>query len=358
MAGTLRAAVVGAGAIAVHGHIPGYQAVPDTQVVAICDTNYQRARQVAQEKGIPNAYPDAATMLAAEKPDLVSVCVPNVYHKPIAIAALQAGAHVLCEKPMALHYSDALAMVDAARSADRSLTIGHHMRFSPTAVAMHDCIAAGKLGEIYYAKASYLRRSGIPGYGSWFTNKDLAGGGAMLDIGCHILDLALWFVGHPRPVTVSASTFSKFGPRAQGLGGWGADHYPAGARFDVDDLATAFIRFENNITLTIEASWAGNGTDGQRLQVFGTEGGLELNDKLFGREQPVHFFGRNENGLTEEPLALETFDGSSYQREIAAWIEGIRIGRPPLVTGLQGAAVVQIIEAIYESAASGREVTV
>lgn len=357
MSNTLRAAVIGAGAIAVHGHIPAYQAAPDVEVAAVCDTNFERAKQVAQEKGIPKAYPDAATMLAAEKPDLVSVCVPNVFHKPMAIAALQHGAHVLCEKPMALRYADALAMVEAAKTAGRTLTIGHHMRFSPQPMAMYAAIQEGKLGEVYYAKVSYLRRSGIPGYGSWFTNKDLAGGGAMLDIGCHILDLALWFLGHPRPVSVSASTYAKFGPQAKGLGRWGADHFGAGARFDVDDLATAFVRFENGVTLTIEASWAGHGTDGQRLQLFGTEGGLEMNDKLFGKEEPVHFFGEGAEGLTEEPLPFEQLPGSSYEREVAAWVEGIRTGRPPLITGEQGAAVVQIIEAMYTSAASGQEVS-
>ncbi len=353
---TLRAAVIGAGGIAVHGHIPGYRSVPDVEVAAVCDTNFERARQVAKDMDIEAAYPDAASMLAAAKPDLVSVCVPNIFHKPMTIAALQAGAHVLCEKPMALHYADALDMVQAAKTAGRSLTVGHHTRFHPPAAAMYDYIASGKLGELYYVKASYLRRSGIPGYGSWFTNKDLAGGGAMLDIGCHILDLALWFLGHPKPLTVSASTFAKFGPRAKGLGGWGADHFPAGARFDVDDLATAFVRFENGITLTIDASWAGHGTDGQRLQVFGTEGGVELNDKAFGKEQPVHYFAEAADALTEEPVPYKALPGSSYDHEIAAWVEGIRSGRPPLITGEQGAAVVQIIEAMYLSAAADKEV--
>ncbi|MCE5258314.1 MAG: Gfo/Idh/MocA family oxidoreductase [Chloroflexi bacterium] len=353
---TLRAAVIGAGGIAVHGHIPGYRSVPDVEVAAVCDTNFERARQVARDMGIPNAYPDAASMLAAVKPDLGSVCVPNVFHKPMTITALQAGAHVLCEKPMALHYADALDMVQAAKTAGRSLTVGHHTRFYPPAAAMYDYIASGKLGELYYVKASYLRRSGIPGYGSWFTNKDLAGGGAMLDIGCHILDLALWFLGHPRPLTVSASTFAKFGPRAKGLGGWGADHFPAGARFDVDDLATAFVRFENGVTMTIDASWAGHGTDGQRLQIFGTEGGVELNDKAFGKELPVHYFAEAADALTEEPVPYQALPGSSYDHEIAAWVEGIRNGRPPLITGEQGAAVVQIIEAMYLSAAAGKEV--
>lgn len=357
MSKTLRAAVIGAGGIAVHGHIPGYRAAEDVQVVAVCDINYERAVQVAQTLEIPKAYADFAEMLAAEKPDLVSVCVPNALHKPMTLAALQAGANVLCEKPMALHYADALEMVAAAKAADRSLTVGHHLRFHPPAVAMHNEIASGKLGQLYYAKVSYLRRSGIPGFGSWFTNKDLAGGGAMLDIGCHILDLALWFLGHPKPVSVSASTYAMFGPRSKGLGGWGADHFGPGSRFDVDDLATAFVRFDNGVTLTIEASWASHGTDGQRLQVFGTDGGVELNDKLFGPDAPLHFFGEDETGLTETPVAIQPLEGSSYDREITAWVEGIRSGQPPLITGEQGASIVQIIEAMYLSAASGQEVS-
>jgi predicted dehydrogenase len=356
MSETLRAAVIGAGAIAFHSHIPGYQATKDVEVVAVCDINYDRALHVAQTFGIPRSYRDAGEMLAAEKPDLVSVCVPNSLHKTMTLAALGVGANVLCEKPMALHYADALEMVAAAKAANKSLTIGHHLRFHPPAVAMYQEITAGKLGEIYYAKVSYLRRSGIPGFGSWFTNKDQSGGGAMLDIGCHILDLALWYLGHPKPVSVSASTYAMFGPRAKGLGSWGADHFGPDSRFDVDDLATAFVRFENGVTLTIDASWASHGTDGVRLQVFGSDGGIEWNDKLFGPENPLHLFGEDITGLTETLISSQPAADSSYNCEIASWVEGIRAGQPPLITGEQGARIVEIIEAMYVSAARMEEV--
>ena len=357
MSKIMRVGIIGAGAISQRGHIPGYRATPDVEVVALCDINEQRVRQVAEEMEIPRTYTDYEQMLAAEDLDLVSVCSPNTYHATMAIAALEAGAHVLCEKPMALAFDDAQAMVETARRAGRSLTIGHHMRHQPMMMAAKESIAKGELGRIYYAKASYLRRSGIPGYGSWFTNKDLAGGGAMMDIGCHILDLALWMLGHPQPLTVSASVYSNFGPRAKGLGGWGADHLGAGARFDVDDLASAYVRFAGGVTLLVEASWAGHGSGGQRLQLFGTEGGLEVNPKLFGSEEPLHYFAERDGELIEEAVDFESSDELAYAREISSWVAAIRQGEPPFVTREQGAQVIQIIEAVYKSAGSGAEVS-
>ena len=356
MTKTWQVGIIGAGAISRHGHIPGYRATPDVEVVALCDINAQRVRQVAEELEIPRTYTDYHDMLASEDLDLVSVCSPNVYHAPMTLAALEAGAHVLCEKPMALTYADAQAMAETARRRGLCLTVGHHMRYQPMLIKAKEMVTAGKLGRVYYAKASYLRRSGIPGYGSWFTNKDLAGGGSMMDIGCHILDLALWILGHPKPLTVAATVYSTFGPRAKGLGGWGADHFGEGARFDVDDLASAFVRFENGSTLLLEASWAGHGTDGQRLQFFGAEGGLEVNPKLFGAKEPLHYFGERDGELTEEVVAFPTSDELAYAREIKNWVGAIREGGDPLVTPEQGAAVTQIIEAVYKSAASGAEV--
>ncbi|MHB0856241.1 MAG: Gfo/Idh/MocA family protein [Anaerolineae bacterium] len=352
----LRAGVIGAGAISVHSHIPAYKAAPGVELVALCDVNAQRAHAVAEELGIPAAYTDYREMLEREALDLVSVCSPNAFHAPMTIAALEAGANVLCEKPMALSYADAKAMVATAQRCGKSLTVGFHMRYSPEVAAIKETVLSGKLGDVYYAKVSYLRRCGIPGYGSWFTNKDLAGGGAMLDIGCHITDLALWVLGHPKPVTVSGATYAQFGPKAKGLGGWGVDHLPAGARFDVDDLATAMVRFENGLSLTIEASWAGHGTDGQRVQLFGTEGGIEWNPLLFGKEAPIRFFGENGQELTEEPVPYKLPASSSYVREIGSWVEGIRSSATPLVTGEQAAMVVQILEGVYTSATTGREV--
>lgn len=356
MSKTWRAGVIGAGAIAVHGHIPGYQSVPGVELIALCDINQERARSVAASKGIAHIYSDYREMLEKEDLDLLSVCSPNAYHAEMAIAGLESGAHVLCEKPMALTYADARRMVAASKRAGRSLTVGFHNRYRPDMSAGHEVVQSGKLGQVYYAKASLLRRSGIPGYGSWFTNKDLAGGGAMMDIGCHILDMALWWLGHPKPLTVSGATYAKFGPQAKGLGSWGADHYPAGARCDVDDLTTAFVRFEGGLTLTLEASWAGHGTDGQRIQVFGTDGGVEYYEQLFGSE-PLRFFGEGGNCLIQGSIAYGTAQGSPYEREIADWLSRIERGEAPLITAEQATMVVQIVEAIYKSAETAQEVS-
>jgi predicted dehydrogenase len=354
----LRVGIIGAGFIATRGHVPAYRAVPGVEVVALCDINEKRARAVSEELGIPQAYTDYHAMLEHENLDVVSVCSPNAFHAQMTIDALNAGAHVLCEKPMALNYADAQAMFAASQRAGRSLTIGFHMRYQPEFQTVKQILSDGKLGEVYYIKSSMLRRNGIPGYGSWFTNKDLAGGGAMMDIGCHMLDLSLWMLGHPKPLTVTANLYAKFGPRAKGLGTWGIDHFPAGARFDVDDLATAFIRFEGGITLLLEVSWAGHSTPGHRLQIMGTEGGIEVDPRTFGRERPVHVFIEQDGELAEEELAIDPAVGSSYQREIAAWLQAIEAGSSPLVAPEQAALAVQITEAIYQSAATGKEVAI
>lgn len=350
---TQHAGIIGAGAIAAHGHIPGYLATADVEIAAICDVNGDRAATLAREACIPRVYTDYREMLKAERLDFVSVCSPNALHAPMAIDALEAGAHVICEKPMALAYRDACRMVETSLARGRSLTVGHHMRYQAATAKAHELVQTGALGEVYYAKASYLRRSGIPGYGSWFTNKDLAGGGALMDIGCHMLDLVLWLMGNPAPVQVVAATYAKFGPQAKGLGTWGADHYGPGARFDVDDLTTAFVRLETGATLLLEASWATHGSQGQRFQLMGTDGGLELNASAYGAETPLRLFGERGEELFEEPVELAEADARGHRALIPAWIGAVRAGGEPLIRAEQAAAVVQIIEAAYKSATTG-----
>lgn len=350
------AGIIGAGFISVRGHVPGYRSVPGVEVVALCDIKEGRARAAADELCIPRAYTDYREMLRRESLDLVSVCAPNALHARMAMDALEAGAHVLCEKPMALTYADACAMVETSRRTGRSLTVGFHTRYRPEMVAAKEVVQGGGLGGIYYARASMLRGRGIPGYGSWFTNKDLAGGGAMMDIGCHILDLALWLLDHPKPLTVSAMTYAEFGPKARGLGTWGADHHPPGARFDVDDLTTAFVRFEGGLSLVVDASWAIHGPGGHRVQLFGTEGGLEFNER-FGRGELVHLFVQGEDGLSEKVVEYPEAEGTPYQREIGDWVRTIQEGKPPTVTAEQAAEVVQIVEGVYRSAENGVEVS-
>lgn len=353
---TLRVGIIGAGAITRYSHLPGYTRLPNVEVTALCDVDADRTARLAEEYGIPRTFANYETMLQQEQLDVVSVCTPNALHAPMTIAALEAGAHVLCEKPMAMTAAQAQAMADAARRSGRKLSIGFHHRFRTDTQFLKRAIDDGLLGKVYYAKASILRPSGIPGYGTWFTNKDLAGGGAMMDIGVHFLDLALWLLGHPQPVAVSGATYAKFGPRARRLGRWSATHHKPPARFDVDDLAAAFIRFEDGATLMLEASWAGYSGPAQRIQLFGETGGADLWPERYGREQPLRLFGDVGDAPSESIPSLPRTPTSAHERLIEAWIDCIRTDSPPAVTPEQGVLVTRIIEALYRSAEEGREV--
>jgi len=293
---TYRAGIIGAGFIAVRGHIPAYQRLPNVRLEAICDVDGQRAANVAAQFGIPRVFTDYRTMLHEANLDLVSVCGPNVLHAPMTIAALEAGCHVICEKPMAVTPAQAEAMVAAAERTGRGLTVGLHLRYEPHTVVLKALAEAGVLGHVYYARATMWRRSGIPGYGSWFTNRDLAGAGTVMDIGVHVLDLTLHILGFPQPLAVSAITGAYFGPRREGLGWWGSDIVGEGpARCDVEDNAVAFIRLADGAALTLEVSWASHVRPEERYQFLGTEGGADIAPEMYGRERRLHVY-RQEYG--------------------------------------------------------------
>jgi len=352
-----RVGIIGVGAIGTSGHLPGYQSA-GAEVVAVADVAEGRAAKVAEEHGIAASYVDYGEMLANESLDVVSVCTPNALHGQMTVDALKAGAHVLCEKPMALTLAEARNMVETAKAEGKGLSIAHTLRHRPENERIREMAASGALGDIYHVKVSYLRRSGIPGYGSWFTNRDLAGGGAMMDIGCHMLDLGLWFMGHPQPTSVLAATYAPLGTQAKGLGGWGADQFTPPARFDVDDFATAFVRFEGGATLTVEACWACHGSEGNKIQVFGTEGGIELNPAAFGPDAPLWFFGEDESGFTRRPVTVtqpDAITGTGHELLIADWLRALEAGEPPRVRPEEAAVVVEVIEGIYKSAEAGYE---
>ena len=351
-----RAAVIGAGMIPVRGHIPAYRRLPNVDVVAICDIKQARAQEVADDQDIPTAYSDYKEMLRRERPDLVSVCTPNILHAQMTIDALQAGANVICEKPMALTYVDAQAMVDAAKKASKHLTIAFSNRPRPDIKLLRRYAQEGRFGDIYYVKSQYLRRSGIPGYGSWFTNKDLAGGGATYDIGVHFLDLALWIMGHPKPVSVTASTFAKFGPRAKGLGGWGADIFPPPQRCDVDDFLTANVKFENGAVLILEASWAAYLQSGNRVQVLGTEMGADLYPALYGSDHPVRIYADMGDDPVEIIPDLPRSAGPGGHAEIIQeWVAHLDDEETP-IPAWHGAMATQILEAAFKSSETGKSV--
>jgi predicted dehydrogenase len=280
----------------------------------------------------------------------------------MAIDALAAGCHVLCEKPLAINAAEAERMVTAARGGDKILMVAFNRRYIPNAIVLKQLIDEGVLGPIYYAKAGWTRRSGIPGFGGWFTTKALAGGGPLIDLGVHMLDLALYMMGYPRPVSVSGATYAEFGPRGKGAWAYGTrPEDPAQAIFDVEDFATGFIRFENGATLILEASWAGYQPLGDDiyLQLYGRTGGARLAMPNFRTERSLQVITEMDGTLVDEVPELPQEEGiNEYDREIAAFVQSIRTGVPPPATAEQGLTVMRLIDALYRSAATGQEVRV
>ncbi|MFN8485262.1 MAG: Gfo/Idh/MocA family oxidoreductase [Anaerolineae bacterium] len=359
----VRVAVIGAGFVATKGHLPALKHNPDTQVVAVVDVNAARAAEVARAFDIPATYTDYVAMLREVAPDLVIVGTPNLYHAPVSVDALNAGAHVLCEKPMALTVADAQAMADAAQRNNRLLTIGVHNRFRPEAELLKRIIETGQLGRVYYAKVTLFRRRGIPGFGSWFTNRDLAGAGALFDIGVHMVDLAVWLMGSPRPVSVMGATYSEFGPRGLGLGGWGVDapsagQIPDGARFDVDDLAAGMVRFDNGATLMVDISWAAHVPSEERLQVLGTDAGAELYfpDRFGSTAPPLRVYHDYAGQPTESFPAMPHLPAgeTGQSRQLANVVAAIRGEAPLRTTAEQSIEVTAILAALQASAAQQR----
>jgi predicted dehydrogenase len=309
---------------------------------------------VASEKGIPHTYTDHRQMLSEMKPDITVIATPNIFHKPMAMDALNAGSHVLCEKPLALSYADAKEMMDLAISKGLTLTVGSHYRWSDAVRATKAQVDAGFFGEIYAVRTVWHRRSGIPGYGSWFTRKDLAGGGSLLDIGIHALDRALFLMGYPQPVTVSGVSFSKLGPQGLGLGRWGVDiQKPTGnAQFDVDDLSWAFVRFDNGAVIQLQVSWAVNNKDQFFTEIYGSQGGAWVGD-----QDKVELYTLLNGQQSDVQVTVPRSGIGSYKLlvyHLVRYLDGDPTAE--IITPHQALTSVKIIEGVLRSGTEGREV--
>ncbi len=342
----VRVGVIGAGGIARAVHIPIYQKQPDCQVVAVADVVADSARSAAEQFGIAHWYANFRELLQRDDLDAVSICTPNFMHCEATVAALEAGKHVLCEKPLAMNAIEGRLMLDTAVRTGRKLTCGLNHRFRAEAQLLRKFVADGFLGEVYYARAQALRRRGIPGWGV-FTHKDKQGGGPLIDIGVHILDLALHIMGHPQPVAVSGQCYARFGHRRDvvGLmGQWEVD------RFSVEDWATGFIRFANGATMTLEASFCGNiAADIFDFALMGDRGGCQLD--------PFRLF-REEHMTLLEVTPRDLPKVNSHEEEIRRWVECIRTDGPVPVPAEEALNVTKILDAIYASSESGREVAI
>ncbi len=344
-------------------HIEGYQKLPGVEVVAIAGPDVERCQAVADQYGIPRVFADYRAMLELGL-DAVSVGVPNKYHAPITIDALAAGCHVLLEKPLAIDVADGERIVAAARESDRVVMLAFNRRYLANAVTLKEFIDAGTLGDIYYAKTGWTRRAGIPGFGGWFTTRSLSGGGPLIDLGVHMLDLALYMMGYPRPISVSGATYAALGPRGKGHSDY-ADYtrFPGGAPevvFDVEDLATGFVRFEGGATLTVEASWAGYQPlrDDIYLQLYGREGGARISMPDYQEADSLRLVTESAGMLVEVAPVLPKVGRGGYAHEVALFVDSIRTGAPPPATAAQGLTVLRVIDALYRSAEAGREIEI
>jgi len=350
-----RVAFLGAGAIVQRGHIPSFQRLPNVETVAICDVNLARAQAVAEEAHITHVYSDYQKMLTEVQPDIAVVATPNIFHTPMSIAALEAGANVLCEKPLALTYADAKMMMDKAAQVGRILTVGTHYRWSTPMRAAKAHVDAGFFGDIYATRTVWQRRAGIPGYGSWFTNKDLAGAGSILDIGVHALDRALFVMNYPEPTTVSGVLFSKFGTRGLGLGGWGSDIVAptADARYDVDDLGWAFVRFANGTALQFQVAWASHLAEQFFLEIYGTEGAASV-----GNKDSVELYSTLNGQQVKVQVDIPNDTLGSYARMVESFVRRLDGDESAeIVTASQALTSVKIIDGIMRSAVAGHEVS-
>jgi len=340
----LKIAIVGAGFAARVVHLPGYEGVGQP-VAAICDLDQTIAKTIADRFSIPNVYADWQEMLEKEQPDIVSVCLPNALHYEITMGALDAGAHVLCEKPLATTMRQAHEMFDKAREKGKILMAAQLYRHNPEPRALKRIVDSGVLGEVYHGESIAMRRLGIPTWGK-FTQSSASVGGALFDIGVHMLDQTLWLMGNPRATHVSAVISRHFGTRPE-IAALRGNAWDASA-FDVDDFGMAFVRLEGGGDLILRASWAAHiEKDVFTNMILGTEGGITT-------DPPALFHLRNGVPADEQYLTLGTRDRHAAQ--IFSFLRAVRGEGELPVKEDETLNVQRILNAAYQSAEQGREV--
>jgi predicted dehydrogenase len=342
-------------------HLEGLDEDTRAKVIAVAGPDTERCAMLANEHSVPHVYSDYRELLQRDDIDAVTVAVPNMLHLPIALDAFAAGKHVLMEKPLARTTAEGEQMVAAAKEADRILGIIFNRRARSDMQVLRQHIEAGKMGEIYHAKAYWMRRAGIPGLGSWFTSKNAAGGGPLIDLGVHVLDMALWLMDNPTVVSVSAATYSKLGP--QGLGTWSGNRFRQDDAhpYEVEDLAVALLRTEDGSTIYLETSWAAftHHTDEFGVTLLGTKSGAEIHVKDYVEGRTLQIFGEIGGAPVDSTPRLFPKPPSAGHGEIIShFLDAILLGVPMSPSGEEGLDRTRLIEAIYRSAQEGRELTI
>ena len=356
--GKVKIGIIGCGGIAVGKHLPALSKMDDVELVAFCDIVTDRAEEAAQKYGIAGAkvFTDYKELLKVEEIDVVHVLTPNIDHSYITVDALYAGKHVMCEKPMAINTVEAQKMLDAAKATGKKLTIGYQNRFRSDSLYLKKLCENGDLGEIYYARAVAVRRRAVPTWGV-FLDGEKQGGGPLIDIGTHALDLTLWTMNNYKPKSVMGNVYKKFGEQYECgnfFGSWKKDE------FKVEDSAFGFITMENGATIILEASWALNTLDVREAQatLCGTKAGADMCDG----EVRINSHDFNKLQVTKPDLGaggVAFYGGSGADpshMEQQIFFDAILKGTPLTVLPEQAYVVTQILEAIYESAKTGKPV--
>jgi predicted dehydrogenase len=360
----LKAGIVGCGGIAYQKHFPALSLLKDeVEIVHFCDIIRDRAEKARGEFGIPGAKvcTDYRDLLKNDSIDVVYVLTPNVSHSPITCDALEAGKHVMCEKPMAISYGEGKKMVDTAKKTGKKLTIGYQNRFRKDSRALFAQCREGELGDIYFAKAHAIRRRAVPTWGV-FPDKAKQGGGPLIDIGTHALDLTLWFMNNYEPHSVLGQSFRKLKdyPEGNAFGPWDP------AKFETEDSAFGLIKMKNGTTIFLEAAWALNTLDQKEAQVTlcGTKAGAEMFGAAY-RNEGYTVINKVAHGILVDTRPSEGGGifgfpgiglGEPQDLEARQWIDAIKNNADPLVKPAEALVVTRILEGIYESAAKNEAV--
>ena len=353
----VRIGIIGCGGIANNKHMPALHRLPDVELVAFCDIIVERAEKAAKEYGIEGAkvYEDYKELLKDETIDVVHVLTPNREHSFITVDALEAGKHVMCEKPMAINTEEAQKMLDAAKRTGKKLTIGYQNRYCPDSWYLKRACDNGDLGEIYYAKAHAIRRRAVPTWGV-FLNEEEQGGGPLIDIGTHALDLTLWTMNNYEPKMVVGSVYKKLGDQRESGNAWG-DWDPE--EFTVEDSAFGYIVMKDGATIVLESSWALNSldVDEAKTSLCGTKAGADMKGGL--RINKVQYGKQVVENVNLEAGGVAFFDGGAANPEdieARMWIDAVKNDTDVVVKPEQAIVVTKILEAIYQSAREGKPV--
>ena len=356
MSRKLKVGVIGTGGIS-GVHLSGYAKCGMAEIYALADVDAGALAGRAKQYGVPaeRCFSDHRKLLKLKDLDAVSICTPNVLHCPQTLEALRAGKHVLCEKPMAMTPAEAQRMVEAAGKARRKLQIGLHQRFGEDAAFVKKLVAGGTLGKIYYARCQAVRRRGVPSWGV-FGQLDKQGGGGLIDIGVHMIDLTWWLMGCPRPLSVSGQIYHTIGRKAGHVGQFGQwDH----KTYTVEDFACGLVRFAGGETMSIECGFLVN-LDGDRMgcHVVGDKGGAGLGPLSVQIEMNGHLTDCTPNYVGKADAAGPLSDLTHHEKEVFSFCRSILKDQPVLVPGAEAIWTQRIVDGIYKSAETGREVAI